>query len=305
MSVNRHNYTFLDVHRNLEYMNRLQEVRVTNNKIKFPKRKTNNDFIWDRQFEQHERAPTRDLKDYPSEDETIKAWKEGISQAQSPARDLGMAPTNNRGYRGGDKDHDPDDDNPGDDDKPEWFYKPMEYMDMQESLDQMISEEQQENLRRQLKEDNHSGELDDTNSGSGDLDVSCSAAAPAQLSVGDLRRIVNPVIDQKELATSTERSQKENSATILVPGIGKRYMTTVINELRDNPLISVDRLKRIKDASRISQQSAGQSPRNAASARDSDTLSLFDDCAFLTNPNTKILYLVGLSDLEKEGKEDL
>ena len=53
--MNRHNYTFVDMHTNLGYMNRMQEIRVTNNELQFPKRKTNNDFIWDKQFDENQR----------------------------------------------------------------------------------------------------------------------------------------------------------------------------------------------------------------------------------------------------------
>jgi hypothetical protein len=68
---NRHNYTFLDMQTNLGHMNRIQEIRATNADIKFPKRKHNNDFIWDKQFAQDRRKKECNLRDYPSAEEVI------------------------------------------------------------------------------------------------------------------------------------------------------------------------------------------------------------------------------------------
>ena len=70
---NHHNYTFLDMHRNLGHMNRTQENKATNTDITFPACKHNSDFIWDKQFAEDQRKRTCDLKNYPSEEEVICA----------------------------------------------------------------------------------------------------------------------------------------------------------------------------------------------------------------------------------------
>lgn len=87
--------TILDMHTKLGHMNRLQEIKVTNPDIKFPKHKHNNDFIWDKQFPQDQRKQVCDLKDYPSEEEVECAWKEGVDMARQLARKLGMHPNDN------------------------------------------------------------------------------------------------------------------------------------------------------------------------------------------------------------------
>lgn len=92
---NRHNYTFLDMHTNLGHMNRLEEIKATNRDIKFPIRKHNNDFIWYKQFSQDQRKRVCDLKNYPSKEEVVCAWKEGVEMAKQLARKLGMHPDTN------------------------------------------------------------------------------------------------------------------------------------------------------------------------------------------------------------------
>ena len=93
---NRHNYTILDMHTNLGRMNRLQEIKATNPDTKFPMRKHNNDFIWDKQFAQDQRKRLCNLKNYPSEEEVVCAWKEGVEMARLLARKLGMHPDTNK-----------------------------------------------------------------------------------------------------------------------------------------------------------------------------------------------------------------
>ena len=109
---NRHNYTILDMHTNLGHINRLQEINITNPDIKFPKRKDNNDFIWDKQFPQDRGKWVCDLKDYPSEKGVGCAWKELVEVWNAETSDS--------------DDHD-------DDDK-KWFYKPMDYVNFKEPL---------------------------------------------------------------------------------------------------------------------------------------------------------------------------
>ena len=136
---NLHNYTFLDMHTNLGHMNRLEEIKATNPDIKFPIRKHNNDFIGDKQFAQDQRKRVCDLKNYPSKEEVVCAWKEGVEMAKQLARKLGMHPDSNEHG-----------DETSDDYK--WFYKRMEYVDFKESLRGMEKEEEQQTLRREARE---------------------------------------------------------------------------------------------------------------------------------------------------------
>jgi len=94
-------------------MNRIQEIRATNPEIKFPKRKHNNDFIWDKQFPQDQRKKECNLQDYPSAEDVVEAWKEGIKMAKDLARRLGMHPDQDNEDGDGSGNDDDDDDNDG------------------------------------------------------------------------------------------------------------------------------------------------------------------------------------------------
>jgi hypothetical protein len=159
------------MHTNLGYMNRLQEIRVTNSDVRFPKRKHNNDFIWSKQFAPEEMKPTRNLSIYPSEPEVTNAWKEGVSMAQSLARELGMCDNNN----------DEGEETEDDDDK-KWFFKPMEYVNLKDSLKAMITEKEQEDTRREAQGD----------------DTESSDPNTVQDEQEDLRHVINPLLNQSE-----------------------------------------------------------------------------------------------------------
>ena len=196
---NHHNYTILDMHTNLGHMNRLQETKTTNPDIKFPARKHNNDFIWDKQFSQDQRKRVCDLKDYPSEEEVVCAWKEGVEMARELARKLGMHPdTNQQG-------------NETSDDDKKWFDKPMEYVDFKESLRGMETEEEQETLRREAREQQlEEATESETES---NTDALCDSVEEVEVA-GDIRYIVNPLLDSiqtedeaKSFSTSTWHRQ--------------------------------------------------------------------------------------------------
>ena len=152
-------------------MNRLQEIKVTNPGIKFPIRKHNDDYIWDKQFAQDQRTTS---VNYPPEKEIVGALKEGVEMARQLARKLGMDPdTNEQG------------DETSDDDK--WFYKPMEYVDFKESL----REEEQETLRREAREQ----QLEEATESETEPNSDGLCDSFEDEEVGDIRQIVNPLLD--------------------------------------------------------------------------------------------------------------
>lgn len=263
---NRHNYTFLDMHTGLGYMNRLQEIKATNPDIKFPTRKHNNDFIWDRQFEENERKPTRNLKDYPSADQVICAWKEGVEMAKQLARKLGM---------------NPETENDEDSEDSEWFQKPMSHVDFQESLKGMLTDEEEESLRMQVSEQEDQ-----------DYVSSEESTQPASDISEDIRHIVNPLLDQ-------EGEASKNRPTIHVPGVGKRYKSTVVSELRNNPQLSTDRLKRVRSAA----AAAAQDQPNDDDQTTGHSLCLFDDCALYDPDVSGRRFVLGrVQRMRKKGK---
>lgn len=91
------------------------------------------------------RKRTCDLKNYPSEEEVICAWKEGAEMARQLARTLGMSPNASEHE---DETTDGNDDASGE----TWFYKPLEFVNFKDSLWGMETEEEQGTLRREARE---------------------------------------------------------------------------------------------------------------------------------------------------------
>ena len=179
--------------------------------------------------------------------------------ARQLARKLGMHPDDNEP---GDETSDGDD---HDDDDKKWFYKPMDYVDFKESLRGMEIEEEQETLRREARE--HQLE-DDT-----EIETENNSNSVDDEEVGDIRQLVNPLLD----SFHTDKEAEKKSATLLVPGVGRRYKSTVIAELRNNPELSTDRLRRVRGAGTSMEiEKAG----DGGSTDSNDSVGLFDDCVF-------------------------
>ena len=141
----------------------------------------------------------------------------------------------------------PDDNEPGDetsdgdvhdDDDKKWFYKPMDYVDFKESSRGMETEEEQETLRREACE--HQLEDDTEIETESNSDSLCDPVDDEE--VGDIHQIVNLLLD----SFHTDKKAEKKRATLLVPGVGRHYICTVIAELRNNPELSTDRLTRVQ-----------------------------------------------------------
>ena len=264
-------------------------------------RETNNDFIWDKQFDENQRRRTCDLKNYPSAADTIIAWKEGAKMAQSFARRLGMHPDDEQ------RDNAESDEDGDDDDDKKWFYKATSFVEFDESLMEMVTEEEAETERETSQQEENLNSDEDRN-----LDSSLSRETePLENEVvGDLRGIVNPLLDSicepedtgGTVQNSTEK--EKHSPTILVPRIGRRYKSTVIAELRNNPTLSTDRLKRVKEASSliVTNQTTTGTRTGSNVARKSHDLELFDDCAIYDKSTESMFFLGTVQRIRKKGK---
>ena len=131
--LKKHTYTIFDMMQNLTAMNRLNHIRATNNLLQFRKAHSKQDNIWGKQYTKERRRELMQslpdkLKNYPTEEEVISAWKEGMELAKDMARRAGMRGTERNGINGdgnnvdnnGDDDdnnRDDDDNNGNDDDK--------------------------------------------------------------------------------------------------------------------------------------------------------------------------------------------
>lgn len=180
-------------------------------------------------------------------------------------------------------------DETSDDDK--WFYKPMEYVDFKKSLRGMETEEEQETLRRQAREQ-QSEDATETETGP-NSDSLCDSFEDEE--VGDIHQIVNPLLD----SFNTNKEAEERSATLLIPGIGRRYKSTIIAELRNNPELSTDRLRRVRGAGTSSES---EKTGDNDSMDSGDSVALLDDCAFY-DPTCAGKFILGrVQRMRKKGK---
>ena len=96
-----------------------------------------------------------------------------------------------------------------------WFYKPMEFVHFKDSLRGMETEEEHGTLRREPREQ-QLGEYKGS-------ETECPENLCDQgddEETGDIRHIVNPLLD----SFHTDEEVENRSATLLVPGVGRRYI---------------------------------------------------------------------------------
>jgi len=106
---------------------------------------------------------------------------------------------------------------------------------------------------------------------------------------------VNPLLD----SFNTNKQAEKRSATLLIPGVGRRYKSTIIAELRNNPELSTDRLRRVRGAD-TSSESEKTGDNNSTDSGDS--VALFDDGAFY-DPTCDGKFILGrVQRMHKKGK---
>lgn len=151
----------------------------------------------------------------------------------------------------------------------------------------METEEEQETLRREAYDQQLEEDIESETGGK--AESPCDTAENA----GDIRLIVNPLLD----SFHTEKDAERRSATLLVPGVDRRYKSTIIAELRNNPDLSTDRSKRVRGAG-----TSSENDKTADSTDSSDSVGLFDDCAFY-DPSCAGNFTLGrLQRMRKKGK---
>ena len=73
-------------------MTRLAEIRATNRNLQLRRAHSKQDNIWDQQYPAGERDSRSNLKEYPSREEAVSAWRRGAVRAQNMAKRVGMHP---------------------------------------------------------------------------------------------------------------------------------------------------------------------------------------------------------------------
>lgn len=111
---------------------------------------------------------------------------------------------------------------------------------------------------------------------------------------GDIRHIVNQLLD----SIHTEDEVEKRSPTLLVPGVSRRYKSTIIAELRNNPELSTDRLRRVRGAG-----TSSEIDNDSIQGDSSDSVGLFDDCAFYDPTCAGKFILDRVQRMRKKGKK--
>lgn len=96
----------------------------------------------------------------------------------------------------------------------------------------------------------------------------------------------------------TDKEAEKKSATLLVPGVDRHYKSTVIAELRNNPELSTDRLRRVWGAGTSMESEMANDSRSTDS---NDSVGLFEDCVFYDPTCTGKFVLGQVQRMRKKG----
>ena len=216
------------------------------------------------------------LRDYPSQEETLAAWREGCHEARCTAHRLGMF-----------DDFDPDNDNgypPHPGDNGDWFYHPFggDRRDMQAENDDSDDNDGND-TEEESSGDNDTDDSDETDEEGSDSDNNDNDTV--EKSDEEVGHWNLAYVDEEDGGEDNrdgfhqDTSVDESSAispVVDIPGVGKRYKSTVINEMNTSVSLSKDRLLRVRFR-----------PENIPTTLNTDdnanSLCLFDDCAFTSD----------------------
>ena len=244
--INKHNYTIMDMFNNLSNMNYLERLFADKEGPENPKKHRKGENIWHKGHKvETDKKP--DLKQYPTNDDMVRAWEEGIRMSQRELTSCGVGPANA-------------DEN---DDKNAWFYYPH-------TTDK--------NIEKEIKDLMHEEESEVENEDSDLNEESCSYSSHEDSismdTFSELGLHLRSLADQLEEDTVDQTSQTEEvKLTVNVPGVGEVHKSTLVGMLNQYPTnISTDRLKRVKSRVTIS----------ASENIDGNEIALFDDAAIYT-----------------------
>ena len=85
---NHHNYTYGDLRRNYAHMIRLEEIRLNPNAPEYAKPHPKQETRWNTQYQ----GPEVDLSVYPTDEEILSQWRQGITDAEAMAVYVGIRP---------------------------------------------------------------------------------------------------------------------------------------------------------------------------------------------------------------------
>eukprot|EP00112_Aurelia_sp_Birch-Aquarium-sp1_P019012 Seg4620.1 transcript_id=Seg4620.1/GoldUCD/mRNA.D3Y31 product="hypothetical protein" protein_id=Seg4620.1/GoldUCD/D3Y31 len=285
---------------NIKEDERFQPIQLSDgfpNGLKFPNSNEKTEIIWPKQYARP--LPKQDdvLKVYPSKNEEIKLWKDGVDKARDFASLLGMSPSCYKRTSLG----------PWDAMIPhqiscfprnDWFYSPNTYKPLFEKnvLSDMCDDE--ENDEEETPEasdsstlnenvtDDDSTIIEDQNEIEGIMEDDVYVEGMQ----GQMHTILNGLEEQNNT------SDENISATMKIPGVGVRYKSTVIAELNENEKLSLDRLKRVRAPVR-------KGKGTATNEVDEELACLFDDWAIKSSKES-CGYVIGhIVRIRRKGKK--
>lgn len=88
--LNKHNYTITDMYRNITSMNRLNAIIADEAGPTLTKKHRKGENIWGKG--NAAANPPPDLRDFPTDDQIIESWQNGLLEAQASLRGIGVKP---------------------------------------------------------------------------------------------------------------------------------------------------------------------------------------------------------------------
>ena len=256
---NHHAYTILDMIRNHSAMTRIAEIRSKNKRLVFRKSHSKQDNIWEKQYPAGEIEKSCDLKDYPSHQEALIAWRRGARRAQDLARRVRIEPDlpqdpddgDDHDSDGGDDNNDYDssdsDDNDSDKgessggsnsstfcennkDKEDWFYFPFKGTDYKQLFHGMISETNLEEQEQEFLRSQGSGSI----AGGDRVEDVVSEQEVNGLVFAESQRLLNNLFSLQENSESTDEVEPINKhvADISIPSLSiRKSNSSVVRDL--------------------------------------------------------------------------
>ena len=207
--------------RNLCNLQHLHEIYADEEGPDNPQKHRKGENIWHKGHPKPNEAP--DLRNFPDDEEIIKAWSLGLGESQDKMYDLGMKPEGDDEFSDVDK----------------WFYRPHE-----------IDATTEAGLFDQMWQDH-----DSINVAAGEVEAADSYDALPQNEINNMAgNLVDNYTDLAlHLRQMSDQDLNECSSgskmklTIKVPGVGEIYKSTVFSLLNSNPEgVSSGRLKRVR-----------------------------------------------------------
>ena len=286
---NRHNYTYSDMRRNRSHGLRIEQLRADPAGPEFAKPHPKGESIWTKQYPAGQVKAS--MKEYFRLGEEIVAWKEGIKEARQLARDVGMLPDDQDNI---DFDQFP----PFDDDDAHvnsnlWFYNPYSLPCNNFTSKDGDDEEVDEVTENDKDSDDLDGVVDESN-------VTAFGEQFDTLPQASGFLLNSSVLNDEEDIGDEGTNKSKASPTITLPGGKEMYKATLVSLLNDDPKLSADRLKRVRQRNEYNRVSSNEEVVPASD----ESVCLFSDYVIVDN-NDETFFLGRVERMRRQGKRKI